>query len=153
MRNVLIALVLVCVEFSFVGCATSKDIDINALNKDGSPVWTTTEPQAKNTIYGVGKAKLTIKSNSEMAAEALSRADLAAKIQSTAKEYISYYSNDSVGLTATAYEQLIMNIVNLAITDVRTEQTWEAKDGTVWVLVSISRKSIEGGIRSSNLHD
>lgn len=143
MRNVLIALVLVCIAFSFVGCATSKDIDINALNKDGSPVWTTTEPQAKNTIYGVGKAKLTVKSNSEMAAEALARADLAAKIQSTAKEYISYYNNDSVGSTVTAYEQLLMNIVNLTITDVRTEQTWEASDGTVWVLVSIPRKNLE----------
>lgn len=143
MRKAIYAVLALYILFTVSGCASVKNTDINAVNRDGSPVWTTTEPYSSKVLYGVGKAKLTTDYNSKSAAEAIARASLASKIQSTVKEYVTYYSNDSEGESATAYEQLIMNIVNVAVPNIKTEQYWTAKDGTVWVLVSYPRKDLD----------
>ena len=143
MRKVISAIIIMCVLFVLAGCASMNDTDITKRNRDGSPVWTTTEPHSSKLLYGVGKAKLTTEFNSKTAAEAVARANLASKIQSTVKEHIAYYTRDSEGETATAYEQLIMNIVNVAVPNIKTEQYWTQKDGTVWVLVSYQRKNLD----------
>lgn len=132
---ILIALVLV------TSCATETDID--AVNEDGSPIWTTIVPESNKFVYGIGRAKLSTEANSTNSAEANARADLARKLQSTIKEATTNYTIDTEGELRNAYEQITMQVVNFTIQGVKTEQHWTAPDGTVWALVSIEAKSLD----------
>ena len=131
----IIALVLLA------SCATETDID--AVNDDGSPIWTTIVPESNKFVYGVGRAKLSTEANSTNSAEANARADLARKLQSTIKEATTNYTIDTEGELRNAYEQITMQVVNFTIQGVKTEQHWTAPDGTVWALVSIEAKSLD----------
>lgn len=122
-------------------CATETDID--AVNDDGSPIWTTIVPESNKFVYGVGRAKLSTEANSTNLAEANARADLARKLQSTIKEATTNYTIDTEGELRNAYEQITMQVVNFTIQGVKTEQHWTAPDGTVWALVSIEAKSLD----------
>lgn len=122
-------------------CATETDID--AVNDDGSPIWTTIVPESNKFVYGVGRAKLSTEANSTNSAEANARADLARKLQSTIKEATTNYTIDTEGELRNAYEQITMQVVNFTIQGVKTEQHWTAPDGTVWALVSIEAKSLD----------
>lgn len=131
----IIALVLLA------SCATETDID--AVNDDGSPIWTTIVPESNKFVYGVGRAKLSTEANSTNSAEANARADLARKLQSTIKEATTNYTIDTEGELRNAYEQITMQVVNFTIQGVKTEQHWTSPDGTVWALVSIEAKSLD----------
>lgn len=131
----IIALVLLA------SCATETDID--AVNDDGSPIWTTIVPESNKFVYGVGRAKLSTEANSTNSAEANARANLARKLQSTIKEATTNYTIDTEGELRNAYEQITMQVVNFTIQGVKTEQHWTAPDGTVWALVSIEAKSLD----------
>lgn len=143
MKKAIKLVVILCLTLVCVSCATVKDTDIYALNKDGSPVWTTTAPVAKKTIYGIGKAKLNTEGNSKLAAEAIARVDLASKIKATVKEYSTYYSNDTESSAVTAFEQLALNLIDITLSNISTEQVWTAPDGTVWVLMSYPKDDLE----------
>ena len=139
MRNLLISIVLLL--FVLSGCETGTDID--AVNTDGSPIWTTEIPESNKYLYGVGRAKLTNPVNSENAAESSARADLARKIQTTIQEAQTSYTADSSGSVAEAYERITMETVNITMRNVRVEQNWTAPDGTVWSLVSFRLSNLD----------
>ncbi len=122
-------------------CATETDID--AVNDDGSPIWTTIVPESNKYVYGVGRAKLSNEANSTASADADARADLASKLQSTIKEATSNYTNDSEGDLRNAYEQITIQFVEFTMRGVKTEQHWTAPDGTVWSLVSLEAKTLD----------
>lgn len=128
----LLVLALLC------SCATN----INKVNADGSPIWTTVIPESNKVIYGVGKAKLSTESNSQMSADANARADLARKIDVSIKESITNYTNDAAGVVKNAYEQLLIEVVSVTMKGVTVEQRWTSPDGTVWSLVSFPVKKL-----------
>lgn len=117
-------------------CCCVTGTDISKKNKDGSPIWTSEIPSSNKYLYGVGKAKLTIDSNSQQAADAAARADLALKINVNIKDALSLYINEASDVVVSAYETLILQSVNLTLKKVVVEQRWTASDGTVWSLVS-----------------
>ncbi len=125
-----------------VGLLASCGTNLNKKNVDGSPIWTTIIPSSSRQIYGVGKAKLTLDANSEQAADTVARSNLSKKIESTMKEFNTQYTMDTEGKTAQAYEQLIVETVNLTLRKVTVEQRWRAPDGTVWSLVSFPTKEL-----------
>ena len=138
MRKTILILLAVLLLAS---CATETDID--ELNADGSPIWTTIVPESSKYVYGVGRAKLSTEANSANSADANARADLARKLQSTIKEATANYTNDSEGSLLEAYEQITLQVVNFTMQGVKTEQRWSAPDGTVWTLVSLEAKSLD----------
>lgn len=140
MKRITFAIIICLVFMLLCSCATGTDI--NAKNKDGSPIWTTEIPKSNRYLYGVGRAKLTIDSNSEQAADATARADLAKKISVNVKDALAMYSNEASATVVSAYETIIVESVNLTMKKVVVEQRWTAKDGTVWSLVSFRVKDL-----------
>ena len=123
-------------------CSCATGTDINAKNKDGSPIWTTEIPKSNRLLYGVGRAKLTIASNSEQAADAAARADLAKKINVNVKDALAMYTSEASATIVSAFETIIVESVNLTMKKVVVEQRWTAPDGTVWSLVSFRIKDL-----------
>lgn len=123
-------------------CSCTTGTDISKKNSDGSPIWIAEVPKSSEYLYGVGKAKLTIDSNSQQAADAAARSDLALKINVSIDNALAIYSNETSATVVSAYEALIMQSVNLAMRKVVVEERWTAKDGTVWSLVSFRVKNL-----------
>lgn len=138
-KQVLVALAALML-LVLASCATGTDI--NAKNRDGSPVWTTEIPSSSRYLYGVGKAKLLGDSSSQMAADANARLDLARKIRVNLKENLSTYYSESDSSVIEAMEQVMVQTVDLAMNKVVVEQRWIDKDGTVWSLVSFRTKDL-----------
>jgi len=111
-------------------------------NNDGSPAWTSKIPTSSKMLYGVGKAKLMTSSNSQQAADAMARSDLALKISTNLNSALTVYSNEASTVVITAYETIIKQSVNLTMKKVVVEQRWVENDGTVWTLVSFKIKDL-----------
>lgn len=140
MKRITVAIIICLVLMLLCSCATGTDI--NAKNKDGSPIWTTEIPKSNRLLYGVGRAKLTIASNSEQAADAAARADLAKKINVNVKDALAMYTSEASATIVSAFETIIVESVNLTMKKVVVEQRWTAPDGTVWSLVSFRIKDL-----------
>lgn len=135
-------LILISLAFIFLICSCATSTDITQKNKDGSPIWTAEIPKSTKYLYGVGKAKLLMDSNSQQAADAAARNDLALKITVNIKDALSMYSNEASSVVVSAYETLILQSVNLTMKKVVVEQRWTGEDGTVWSLVSFKIKDL-----------
>ena len=140
MRKQIVILSLLLILFMICSCATGTDI--TKKNSDGSPIWTSEIPKSSKYLYGVGKAKMLMDSNSQQAADAAARSDLALKINVNIKDALSMYSNEASSVVVSAYETLIVQSVNLTMKKVVVEQRWVADDGTVWSLVSFRVKDL-----------
>ena len=123
-------------------CSCSTGTDINEKNADGSPIWVTEIPKSSKVLYGVGRSKLTLDYNSQQAADAAARSDLALKIEVNMKNALSLYTNDTSSVVTSAYETLIKQSVNLTMKKVVVEQRWKSDDGTVWSIVSFKIKEL-----------
>lgn len=135
-------IILVVIAFALlVSCASGTDID--AVNSDGSPIWTTVVPQSNKYIYGVGSAKLSNDNNSRNAADTNARADLTRKLEFIMQDAVATYSNDAEDSVLGAYEQITVQTVSLSVRGVNVEQRWTAPDGTVWTLVSLPMKDVD----------
>ncbi len=137
-KRVVWLLIFVVILGVFTSCATN----IKKKNVDGSPIWTTEIPKSGRYLYGVGKAKLTLDTSSERAADTHARSALSKQIESTLHEFNTLYATDTEGVALEAYEQLVIEVVNLTLKQVTIEQRWRADDGTVWSLVSFPIKQI-----------
>lgn len=135
------AFVLLIVSVLMV-CSCATGTDINKKNRDGSPIWTTEIPKSSRLIYGVGSAKLLVPTNSQQAADATARADLALKIRANLDGSMAVYSSEASEAVSSAYQSVIVQSVNLTMNRVEVEQRWTAKDGTVWSLVSFRIKDL-----------
>lgn len=135
------AFVLLIVSVLMV-CSCVTGTDINKKNRDGSPIWTTEIPKSSRLIYGVGSAKLLVPTNSQQAADATARADLALKIRANLDGSMAVYSSEASEAVSSAYQSVIVQSVNLTMNRVEVEQRWTAKDGTVWSLVSFRIKDL-----------
>lgn len=140
MKKTIFFVFLVLILAIISSCMTGTDI--TKKNKDGSPIWTTEIPKSSVVLYGVGKAKLLMDSNSQLAADAAARNDLALKINANVKEALTIYSNEASSVVVSAYETIIMQSVNLTMKNIMVEQRWTAPDGTVWSLVSFKIKNL-----------
>lgn len=140
MKKINLLLIALIVLVFVTSCATGTDI--KKKNADGSPIWTTEIPTSSKYLYGVGKAKLLMDSNSQAAADAAARSDLALKINVNIKDALASYSNEASQAVVTAYETLLVQSVNLTMKNVVVEQRWTASDGTVWSLVSFKVKDL-----------
>jgi len=140
MRKCPVALLACFVLALLCSCATGTDI--TRKNEDGSPIWTTEIPTSNRVLYGVGKAKLMIDSNSQQAADAAARTDLAYKISVNIRDALAMYSNEASEVVVSAFENLTVQSVNLTMKKVVVEQRWTADDGTVWSLVSFRIKDL-----------
>lgn len=134
--------VWVVVLLVVLGLVTSCGTNIKKKNIDGSPIWTTEIPKSNKYIYGIGKARLTLDANSEQAADTHARSALSKQIESTLHEFNTLYATDTEGVALQAYEQLVIEVVNLTLKQVTLEQRWKASDGTIWSLVSFPVKQI-----------
>lgn len=140
MKKINLFLIVLLALLMLSSCATGTDI--KKKNADGSPIWTTEIPKSSKYIYGVGKAKLLIASNSEAAADAAARSDLALKINVNIKDALASYTNEAADGVVTAYETILVQSVNLTMKNVVVEERWTAPDGTVWSLVSFKVKDL-----------
>lgn len=140
MKKINFALIVLLIALFFTSCATGTDI--TKKNSDGSPVWTTEIPKSSKYLYGVGKAKLLIDSNSQAAADASARSDLALKINVNIKDALASYSNEASNAVVSAYETLLVQSVNLTMKKVVVENRWTSPDGAVWSLVSLKVKDL-----------
>lgn len=140
MRKCPVALLACFVLALLCSCATGTDI--TRKNEDGSPIWTTEIPTSNRVLYGVGKAKLMIDSNSQQAADAAARTDLAYKISVNIRNALAMYTNEASEVVVSAFENLTVQSVNLTMKKVVVEQRWTADDGTVWSLVSFRIKDL-----------
>lgn len=135
-------ILLTVVLFVLVLCSCATQTDITKRNADGSPVWTTEIPKSSRYFYGVGKAKLLVEANSQQAADAAARNDLALQISVRIRDSLAMYSNEASSSVTEAYETIILQSVNLTMKKVVVEQRWTAADGTVWSLVSFRAKNL-----------
>ena len=140
MRKCPVAL-LACIVLALL-CSCATGTDITRKNEDGSPIWTTEIPTSNRVLYGVGKAKLMIDSNSQQAADAAARTDLAYKISVNIRNALAMYTNEASEVVVSAFENLTVQSVNLTMKKVVVEQRWTADDGTVWSLVSFRIKDL-----------
>ena len=140
MKRIIIIVLSAIILLLICSCATGTDI--SKKNKDGSPIWTKEIPVSNRFLYGVGKAKLMVDSNSQQAADAAARSDLAHKINVNIKDALTLYSNEASSVVTSAYETIIVQSVNLTMKKVAVEQRWTADDGTVWSLVSFRVKDL-----------
>lgn len=140
MKKINYLLIALLIALFVTSCATGTDI--TKKNGDGSPIWTTEIPKSTKYLYGVGKAKLLVDSNSQTAADAAARSDLALKINVNIKDALASYSNEASAAVQSAYETLLVQSVNLTMKRVVVEERWTATDGTVWSLVSIKVKDL-----------
>lgn len=140
MKKINYILIILLVALFVTSCASGTDI--TKKNGDGSPIWTTEIPKSTKYLYGVGKAKLLVDSNSQTAADAVARSDLALKINVNIKDALASYSNEASATVQSAYETLLVQSVNLTMKRVVVEERWTAPDGTVWSLVSIKVKEL-----------
>ena len=85
-------------------CSCATGTDITQRNQDGSPIWTTELPKSSKLFYGIGKAKLLMESNSQQAADAAARNDLALKINANVKDALTLFSNEASSIVVSAYE-------------------------------------------------
>lgn len=135
-------LLLLALAIVVLVCSCATGIDISKKNSDGSPIWTKEIPKSSKQLYGVGKAKMLMESNSQQAADAAARNDLALKINVNIKDALAVYSNDASSVVTSAYETIILQSVNLTMKNVAVEQRWTADDGTVWSLVSFKIRDL-----------
>lgn len=135
------ALLILLSVLLLASCA-SIETDINEVNEDGSPIWTTEVPQSNKYVYGVGSSKLSNEQNSRDSADSKARSDLARKLQVTIKEATSVYANDAEESTLNAYESITIETVNFTLQGVKIVDRHTAPDGTVWSLVSLEAKKV-----------
>ena len=135
-------LILISLVIVILVCSCATGTDITEKNADGSPIWTTEIPKSTKYLYGVGRAKLLMESNSQQAADAQARSDLALKIRVNMKDALAMYSDEASNVVVSAFETLIVQSVNLTMNKVVVEQRWTAPDGTVWSLVSFRVKDL-----------
>lgn len=135
-------LILISLAIVILVCSCATGTDITEKNSDGSPIWTTEIPKSTKYLYGVGRAKLLMESNSQQAADAAARSDLALKIRVNMKDALAMYSDEASNVVVSAFETLIVQSVNLTMNKVVVEQRWTAPDGTVWSLVSFRVKDL-----------
>ena len=135
-------LILISLVIVILVCSCATGTDITEKNADGSPIWTTEIPKSIKYLYGVGRAKLLMESNSQQAADAQARSDLALKIRVNMKDALAMYSDEASNVVVSAFETLIVQSVNLTMNKVVVEQRWTAPDGTVWSLVSFRVKDL-----------
>lgn len=122
-------LLILIISALLCSCATSR-------TEEEIPAWVNEIPASDSVLYGIGKAKLLIDSNSQQAADASARSDLALKINVNIKDALAVYSNEASSVVTSAFETIILQSVNLTMKSVVVEQHWSAADGTVWSLVS-----------------
>lgn len=144
MKRTRFAIILLSLLLILASCSSVKETDITEVNEDGSPIWITEVPQSNKYVYGVGSAKLSNEKNSRDSADAAARADLSRRLQSTIKEATTIYTIDAEGSTLQAYESITMQTVQMTIQGVKVEQRYTAPDGTVWSLVSLEAKKVDG---------
>lgn len=135
-------LILISLAIVILVCSCATGTDITEKNADGSPIWTTEIPKSTKYLYGVGRAKLLMESNSQQAADAQARSDLALKIRVNMKDALAMYSDEASNVVVSAFETLIVQSVNLTMNKVVVEQRWTAPDGTIWSLVSFRVKDL-----------
>ncbi|MDD3162777.1 MAG: LPP20 family lipoprotein [Sphaerochaetaceae bacterium] len=143
MKKTILLVAAVIAAVCLVSCYSVKETDIEAVNSDGSPVWTAEVPQSNKYIYGVGSSHLLSAENSSNAADLKARADLARKLQLTLSDAAASYENEASGVAVAAYESLIVETVSLTVRGINVVQHWTAPDGTVWSLVSFKARDLE----------
>lgn len=124
-----------------VSCV-STDKEILKKDENGKPNWVTVIPNSNKMIYGVGSANLKSEKNSQTAADMTARSEIAKKIQTAINEATAQYYSDGDLKSISAFESLIMQVVNVSLRGVKIEDRWKSDEGTIYSLASISVKSL-----------
>lgn len=136
MKTLKILVILALSTLLLVSC-----VNLDKLNADGSPAWTTDVPKTLTTYYAAGSAKLSMPQTSYIRAEAFAKDQIArwasTKVQGSIDNYIEEGGEalkDSQVLEMLTY--LSVQTVNISLRGVEVEAQWTAEDQTVWVLLS-----------------
>ena len=133
--------IILLVAVMLLGSSCTTIENVKGTNSDGSPVWTKEIPYSNKFFYGVGSARFQVDRNSQKAADADAKANLAANIETTIDAFteVSYEEN---GGMLTSFENMIRETQSITLRYIKIEERWVAPDGTYWTLCSLPAKDV-----------
>lgn len=145
----LVPIIFLCIlPILLIGC-TGTD----RLAQDGAPLWTIRTPQdSKGLHYGVGSAKQSSVQLSRVRAESAAK-DAIARWAETAVDnsLVNYIQDGGESLKSRqmleVFESLSVQTVGIALRGVEVVDSYQASDGTVWVMSSYPIKNLKEAYR------
>lgn len=147
-------LVLTCVLAALLtfGCESSKKEEAapaptSVIGRDGvtvRPDWVTKGKKGAEGIYAIGSAKMSSTSNSLKAAQLQARNELASTVNTTIDSVTRSYVQDTGNAddSLNYLEQAIQQTTSKAIQGSELVDSWEASDGTMYVLMFLPYESV-----------
>jgi hypothetical protein len=121
-------------------CASTKSGSTEKVNVKEIPSFYLKPPQSKDTIYGVGEARLSTLTLSRTTALSRARDDVARQVQTAVKNAVTDYAQQSGEgknqQTIQFVETVSRQVANVTLSGVRTDRIEVSNDGTVYALVS-----------------
>jgi len=154
MKKLSIVIISLILLFSFVSCATTKEVAPEPVKKvilgaDGipQPDWVFKTVSAQDVHYESGYGKMSNKQNSIKRATVEAKNKIAAWVSTSVKEVVITYVNDAGSgdnrQAMDAMETISQQVAEATLSGVTTEEMWEDIDGGIWVLCSIPLANIE----------
>lgn len=139
-----ISITLLVLALVFSGCGSSKP-KLN-LNKN-IPVWFLNPPASSDYYYGVGSAKKQNPSLAKKVATTRARSEISESIKAEVSSLISDFMQESgVGENAQATEfneSISKSVSNNVLSNNTIKEVFSAEDGTIYVLVEMSKNAIK----------
>jgi len=148
MKKTILILLVIMVALMALGCRSA-----GALNKDGSPWWTTETPRNSWGLhYGVGSAKQSTTQLSQLRAESAAKDAIARWAETTVDNSLVSYIQEAGEVMRTkqmleVMEALSVQTVSIALRGVEVVERYQAPDGTVWILSSYPIKNLKEAYR------
>ena len=140
MKKIIFLLLLVLV----VSCTS---IDLESVDKDGKPLWVTTQPVDGKYIYGVGSGLLSNAENSRSRAEVMSRNQIASNASADVRSALTNYVTDSGEgenrQILDAFESISVEISKINLKGVEVLATYIGEDGTYYVLSRYAKSNLK----------
>jgi hypothetical protein len=135
------ATLIVLIVFAAATLAvTSCETTGNRIDRNQIPSFYLTPPTSKDTLYGVGYARMSSLDLSRTTAVARARADVAGQVQASVKTALTDYAQQAgEGENNQALqfvESVSRQIVDVTLAGCRTDKVEVIDDGTVYALVS-----------------
>jgi hypothetical protein len=135
MRKIGFLLVVLSMALVIASCASSPQVNTSEI-----PSFWLNPPTSKDTLYGVGSAKMSSLDLSRTTATASARDEVAQEVQVTVKNALTKYAQqagEGDNQQTLAYvETVSRQVANVTLSGCRTEKVSVASDGTVYALVS-----------------
>ncbi len=142
MLRVLLLLVTIVVAAVITSCATTSP----KVDKSQIPRFYLNPPTSKESLYGVGEAKMSSLDLSRTTALARARDDVARQVQVSVKNALTDYAQEAGEggnqQTLQFVETVSRQMVDVTLSGCRTDKVEATDDGTVYALVSYGIQNV-----------